>query len=185
MKRILTALAILSFSVLTAAGAQPAKWLHISVISPDEGGQTVRVNVPIDLAESVLPAINNGNMHDGKVKICGDMNGVDVAKLLDAVRNAPDNQYVYVDNAEQNVRVSKEDGNLVIKVTPKKGSGQRVDVRVPLKVVAAMFTGAKDNEIDVLAGIRALRDMGDVEIVTVNDGEQKVHIWTDSRNTME
>lgn len=184
MRKMLLTLAILCFSTVTALGAQPARWLHVSVVSPEEGGQTVRVNVPMDLAEKVLPAINAGNLHEGKVKICGDVNGIDVPTLLDAIRTAPDNQYVSVDNAKEKVLVSKANGNLLIKITPKKGNGDRVDVKVPIAVVAAMFSGSKNNELDVLAGIRALRAMGDIEIVTVNDGEQTVHVWTDSRNDM-
>jgi len=34
------------------------RWLHVRVISSDAKGETVRVNVPLELAEKVLPAIN-------------------------------------------------------------------------------------------------------------------------------
>src|ERR1700739_871072 len=45
------------------------RWLHVRVISSDTKGETVRVNVPLELAERVLPAIHQDRIHDGKVKI--------------------------------------------------------------------------------------------------------------------
>src|SRR5260370_588134 len=33
------------------------RWLHVRVISSDAKGETVRVNVPLELAEKVLPAV--------------------------------------------------------------------------------------------------------------------------------
>src|SRR6266851_1884487 len=45
------------------------RWLHVRVISSDAKGETVRVNVPLELAEKVLPAIHQERIHDGKLKI--------------------------------------------------------------------------------------------------------------------
>jgi hypothetical protein len=47
-----------------------------------------------------------------------------------------------------------------------------------------MLSGGGD-EIDVAAVLRALSAQGDVELVSVNDGEETVHIWTDTRSSSE
>jgi len=56
-----------------------------------------------------------------------------------------------------------------------------VEVKVPMKVVDALFSAGKD-ELDVVAALRALSGNGDTELVNVKDSENTVHIWIDSRN---
>jgi hypothetical protein len=136
------------------------------------------------MAEKILPAINNHGMHDGKVTIHNaEMNGVDVRALLDAVRTAPDNEFVTVTNKDSNVRVAKANGNIIVHVIGKQNKGQKVDVTVPLKIVDALFDTEKNDELDVAAALRALSDAGDILLVTVQDSSQKVRVWVDSRNT--
>ena len=43
--------------------AQGDRWLHVRVISTDSRGETVKVNVPLELAEKVLPAIDHDRLH--------------------------------------------------------------------------------------------------------------------------
>src|SRR5450631_521856 len=67
------------------------RWLHVRVVNSDNKGETVRVNVPLELAESVLPTINKENLHNGKVTISqAHLNDVDLHALMNAVRNAKD-----------------------------------------------------------------------------------------------
>src|ERR1700687_6500207 len=62
-------------SAPAATSAKTDRWLHVRVVSTDGKGETVRVNVPLELAERVLPAINKNRLHDGKVKIdCAHVN---------------------------------------------------------------------------------------------------------------
>ena len=42
------------------------RWLHVRVVSTDSNGESVSVNVPLELAEKVLPAINKNQLHGGK-----------------------------------------------------------------------------------------------------------------------
>ena len=60
----------------------------------------------------------------------------------------------------------------------------RVEVKVPMKVVEALFSAGKD-ELDVLAALRALSAHGDTELVSVKDGEQTVRVWLDSKNVAD
>ncbi|MGB8656093.1 MAG: hypothetical protein WCD23_16365, partial [Candidatus Acidiferrales bacterium] len=79
--------------------------------------------------------------------------------------------------------VLKSNGNIVVKVHDPNKGGEQVDVTVPLKVVDALFSTAKDNELDVAAAIHALDDAGESLLVTVEDASQHVRIWVDSRST--
>jgi len=173
-------------AVVVPAMAAPAeKYLHVNVEDPTKG-ESVNVNVTLSMAEKILPAINNHNLHDGKVWIHNaDMNGVEVRALLDAVRTAPDNEFVTVKDKDSDVRVAKANGNIIVHVIDKRNKEQKVDVTVPLKIVDALFDTAKNNELDIAAALRALSEAGDVLLVTVQDSSQKVRVWVDSRSTQD
>jgi hypothetical protein len=66
----------------------------------------------------------------------------------------------------------------------KEGTPKRVEVRLPLTVVDALAS-AGGNELDLVAGVRALATQGDTELVTVKDGKSTVRIWLDSKNTAD
>jgi len=187
--QIATVLCMLAAGIMALGGsamAAPAeKYLHVNVEDPTSGG-SVNVNVTLSMAERILPAINNHDLHDGKVSIHNaEMNGVDVQALLDAVRTAPDNEFVTVKDKDSDVRVAKANGNIIVHVIDKKNKKQTVDVTVPLKVVDALFSTAKNDELDIAAALRALSDAGDVLLVTVQDSNEKVRVWVDSRNTQD
>jgi hypothetical protein len=169
----------------SAMAASAEKYLHVNIQHPTRDG-SVNVNVPLSMAERILPAINNHELHDGKVSIHNaKMNGVDVRALLDAVRTAPDNEFVTVKDKDSDVHVAKANGNIIVHVIDKKNKEQTVDVTVPLRVVAALFSTAKNDELDIAAALRALSDAGDVLLVTVQDSSEKVRVWVDSRNTQD
>src|SRR5258708_2321345 len=80
------------------------RWLHVRVISSDAKGETVRVNVPLELAEKVLPAIHQDRIHDGKVKIDnGHVNDVDLRALVDPIRTTKDSDFVTVPRTDRAV----------------------------------------------------------------------------------
>jgi len=168
-----------------AIAASAEKYLHVNVEDPTRG-ESVNVNVTLSMAERILPAINNHNLHNGKILIHNaEMNGVDIRALLDAVRTAPDNEFVTVKDKDSDVRVAKASGNIIVHVINRKNKEQKVDVTVPLKVVDALFNTVKNDELDIVAAMRALSDAGDVLLVTVQDSSQKVRVWVDSQNTQD
>ncbi len=190
MKRALWGIAgILIFASAAWAQAQaPERWFHIRVDNTGAKGEVVRVNVPLSVAEQVLPAIHSHGLEGGRVKIHGDMQGVDVRTLLEAVSNAPDNEFVTVKSKDQNVRVAKSGEYLLVKVHDFEGkdkkTAEHVQVKVPIKVVKALFSGTKDpDELNVLAALQALKTYGNLELVTVTDKDETVRIWVDSNNS--
>lgn len=200
-------------AMMAQSGTSNDQWLHVRVVSADSGGETVCVNVPLALAEKVLPAINKNQLHNGKVKFDKfdtlEADGVDLRSILDAVRSSKDGEFVSVNGTNEDVRVAKQDGFLLVHVTEKSGdfhhhvkglknheekssSGKEsaesaahtvshVEVKVPMKVVDALFSAGKD-ELDVVAALRALATQGDTELVSVKDEENTVRVWVDSKN---
>jgi hypothetical protein len=199
----LAACTLASAASLAQAATDTDQWIHIRVISREAKGEVVRINVPIELAAKVLPAVNKDRLHDGKVRIdSGQLQDVDLHAILDAVRTAKDGEYVTVQSNENNVRVSKSNGMLYITVTDKEHAKKpakeeaaksakaseavetKVEIKVPLKVVEALLSAGKD-ELDLVAALHALSAHGDTELVTVKDAENDIHIWIDSKNAAE
>jgi hypothetical protein len=170
----------------SSTSAHGERWLHVRVISTNSKGETVRVNVPLDLAEKVLPAIDHDRLHNGKVRIgCMDCDGVDVRTLFEAVRTAKDGEYVTVQSNDADVSVMKKDGQMLVHVHDKnKSKDSRIEVKVPMKVVEALLSGSKD-ELDIVAGLHALASQGDVELVSVKDDENTIRVWLDSKNVTD
>lgn len=216
----LVAATLLLLPLVSSAQTAPAndRWLHVRVIATDGRGETVRVNVPLDMAEKILPAINKDRLHDGKVHFTGaECDGVDLKAIMDAVRTSKDGEFVTVQADDSDVRVAKQSGYLVIHVTDKSGRHHfhhrhdadasvqddksdksakpekaetasthesKVDVKVPMKVVDALFSAGKD-ELDLGAALRVLATFGDTELVTVKADDATVRVWLDSKNVTD
>jgi hypothetical protein len=162
------------------------RWLHVRVVSTDGKGESVKVNVPLELAEHVLPAIDHDQLHNGKVRVGNiDCDGVDVRAILDAVRNAKDGEFVTVQKKDADISVTKKEGLLLVHVKDKeRPKAQQVEVKVPMKVVEALLSGNKD-ELDIVAGLHALAAQGDTELVSVKDEESTVRVWVDSKSVSD
>jgi hypothetical protein len=187
------AVAVLASVILLmgAQGQQPEQWLHVRVDDTSAKGEMVRVNLPLSVAEKVLPAIRAHKLEEGKIKLSDfRVEDVDIRTILAAVKDSADGEFVTVESKRENVRVAKQGGYLLVKVLEHKKAGtaeeftETVDIKVPMTVVEAMLSAGPD-ELDVLAAIRALRNHGDAELVTVKERNQTVRIWIDSKNTGE
>ncbi|HLY62335.1 MAG TPA: hypothetical protein VKV95_16455 [Terriglobia bacterium] len=190
-KMILLAGMVLAMAASVMA-APPDQWIHVRVVSADAKGESVRVNIPMSFAEKILPTICAEKFHEGKVRFDDHFNDVDLRTIFEAIKSTPDNEFVTVKSRDEDVHVAKSGGNLLIKVHERHNykhgqkveDGQNVDVKVPLVVVQALLSGKKD-ELDIMAGIRALSALGNVDLVNVNDGEQTVRVWTDTSSSSE
>lgn len=170
----------------STTSASGDRWLHVRVISTAGKDETVKVNVPLELAEKVLPAIDHDRLHDGKIRIGDiDCNGVDVRAVLDAVRTSKDGEFVTIQKKDADVSVAKKNGQLLVHVHDKnRPKEQQVEVKVPMKVVEALISADKD-ELNIVAALHALASQGDVELVSVKDDENTVRVWVDSKNVAD
>ncbi len=178
--------ALVFVTVLVAGAAlwaaTPERYLHIKVNNPVTQ-ELVRVNVPLSLAEKVLPVINHGDLQNGKVHV-GEFktNDIDVRAFIEAVKSAPEGEYVSVQKPGEEVRVAKEHGQLVAHVKDKGGK-ERVDVTIPWEVAQALISETTGNQLNISAAIKALQNIGDMTLVTVSGENESVRIWVDSNNT--
>ncbi len=187
------AIGVMACMFAFAALAVPAdRWIHVRVTNSSPDGDRVRINIPLSLAEAVLPTIKADKLCDGKVKVEGHaLDRVDLRALLEAVSKAQDNQYVTVESKHENVEVAKAGEFLLIKVHENREgagkaagarkAGNTVDIKIPFKVAHALLSGSND-ELNVLAAVRALDEYPNLELVTVQDESDNVRIWVDSKN---
>lgn len=179
---MLAGFSALSLATAFAVTATTTRYLHVRVSNPGTH-ELVRVNVPLTLAEKVIPAINHGQLRDGKVQI-GDFraDNVNVHAILDALKTAPEGELVTVQNTGNDVRVAKEHGQLVVHVIDKD-SKENVDVTIPWDVAQALITDTNEDQLNVEAAVKALETVGDTTLVRVSGHDENVRVWIDSRNT--
>ena len=161
-----------------------ARYLHVKVTNPSTH-ELVRVNVPLMLAEKVIPAINHRELRNGKVHIGNfEANNVNIREILEALKSAPEGEFVTVQNIGNDVHVAKEHGQMVVHVLDK-GDKQNVDVTVPWEVAQALVSDTTENQLNVEAAIKALETVGDVTLVKVTGKDENVRVWVDSKNSDE
>jgi hypothetical protein len=166
----------------TALAADP--WLHVRVDGKHDD-ERVRVNVPLSLVEALLPLLEDSDFaFDGRIRIDDvDVDHEDLANFLKAVRDAQDGVYVTVEDGHDHVRVAKEGKYLHVEVTERRrdpDDAETARIRVPMRVIDALLSG-NEGELDVMAGIRALGEEGEGEIVAVSDGDSEVRVWVDQK----
>ena len=180
----------------TEAAPGAERWLHVAVTCKNPDGERVRVNVPISLARAVLASVQKGQLNHGVIHIeNAHMNDIDMRAILKAVKSAQDGEFVTVEGKDTNVQVRKEAGMLLIHVVDKSGKhvhmgplkseGQEnVDVRVPIEVADALFSGSPD-ELNVSAALDLLSHHDHLELVSVQDEENNVRVWIDTKTTQD
>lgn len=157
------------------------RWLHVRV---DEDGQQVKINVPLQLVESVLPLIEAEQLHGGKLRWEHEELGeLDLKEILAALRDTPDAKFVTVHGPDESVQVAKEKGYLVVRAE-ERDAGEKIRVRVPMAVVEALL-GGEDGELDLVAALRVLADYEGEDLVRVESDDSTVRIWIDSSDTGE
>jgi hypothetical protein len=185
-------------SLVSASPARPAQselWLHVRVDNPDDRGEMVRVNFPVALAEKIVASVDHDKLRHGHINIGdSDFNGVDLRAILDAVKASKDGEFVTVKHGDQEVRVAKQGGVLIVHVIDTNRwnkhhdgttSRQEVEVHVPMAVVDALVSSG-GHDLDVAAALHALAAHGtDTELVSIKDGRQTVRVWLDSKNTSD
>ena len=175
MKRLFI---VVTFAATTLAFAGD-RYLHINV---GESHETVRVSVPLWLVEKLLPTVHVDRLRHGRISLGHSHNRISPQELLDAVRNSADGEFVTVEGKDEQVRVAKSGGYLLVKARDGRwGRSENVNVKVPLKVLEALVAKDKD-ELDLGAAIRALSNHGDFTLVSVEGAREKVRIWVDGNS---
>jgi len=193
MKRQMTSVVLGAAIVATLSGpvtgAEPAgRWIHVRVTERGDRGETVKVNLPVSVLETLAAAIEADHLREGRVQL-GEtgFKAEQVRAMWKAIRSSRDMEFVTVESSDETVRVAKAGDFLLAKVHSSRDGekgGERVEVKVPLRVVDALLD-APEGELNVKAALQALaaHDAGD--LVQVQDGSSHVRIWIDDRSTTE
>ena len=120
-------------------------------------------------------------MRDGNIRINErEFRVEDLRKAWNDIRDAGDMEFVSIEGRNGDVRIYVE-GNLLLVQPERRNDKSKVDIRIPLKVVDAMLSG-KGEELNLAAAVKALRDSGVKDIITVKDEDTSVRVWIDDKN---
>jgi len=166
--------------ILAAPAAQAEElWLHVHV-DEGEGGATVKVNLPISFAEKALAMVPADEMRNGRIVIEDEEFSVrELRELWASLRDAGDAVLVEGHDDGERVMVRRQGGYMLVEVEEDDDGDSHVNVRIPDRVIEAMLA-TDGEELDVAAGLRALAAAGEGELVTVDDGGDKVRVWVDA-----
>jgi hypothetical protein len=179
LKRVLLSLVLL-IAFAASASAASKLWVHVHVENPDKE-ETVKINLPISVIETMIPIVQDKRIRDGHIRLNeSEIRVEDLRKVWNDIRNEGDMEFVSVQGREGNVRVFIE-GNYLLVQPEKTATKSKVDIRIPLKVVDAMLSG-KGDELNLHAAVKALRDSGVRDIITIRDQESSVRVWIDDKN---
>ncbi len=164
-----------------SAQAASKEWLHIHVDEMKNDAEKVRINIPLSLMEVMLPMIEEEAIKDGKINIDNrEFSTKELKKLWAAVKEEGDAEFVTIEKRGENVRIFTQGNFLFVQST--KDSEGKVNIRIPLAIVDAMLSGP-ENQLNLAAAVKALKDSGVRELISVESDDSKVLVWIDNTNT--
>ena len=179
MKRPILAVAVVALALVGAgalAAADNDLWLHVKVEEDD--ATKVTVNLPMSVVGKALPMLPQEHLDASHMHLDEmDLSIAEMRELWQEVQSTPDVTFVTVEEGNETVRVWKEAGYLMVSVVEGNG-GDNVEVRVPARVVDALLSG-EGEELDLVAGMEALVDEGEGQLVQVTGDGESVRVWVD------
>ena len=166
-----------------AASADTQRWLHVKVNEQTGERARVSINLPVTMIEAVAPLVDAKSMHGHRLRIeDADIDGADLRQIWQAMRTASDGNYVTIDSDHDNVRIKKQNGFMYIQANDRRRRGDQVEVKIPVSVVDALFSGTTgEDDLNLAAAMRALASAGEGEFVTVTSDDATVRVWVDSQ----
>ena len=89
-----------------------------------------------------------------------------------------------VQDSGNDVRVAKEHGLMVVHAADKENK-QNVEVTIPWDVAQALISETSENQLNIAAAVKALENVGDMNLVKVTGQDENVRVWVDSRSSGE
>ncbi len=174
----------LAFVLLLCLSSMPlaaAGWLHVRVETDEQ--EQIRVNIPLSLVTTVLPIIERQAPREfSRHGIRIENQEISVAELRQIwaeLKSTGNYELATIISPDANVVVKLEDDYL--KVDTDASSRERVQVRVPVRVVDALLAGTGE-ELNLTAALEALQAEPEQEFVSVDAEDAKVRVWIDSSN---
>jgi hypothetical protein len=172
----LTLVAIVLLLSTGAMASDETRWVNVHV-TENSSGTNVEVHLPLNLVLTVLRNVDVENFHGGHVDLELD-HDVDInwPEIMQAIKEAPDGQFVTVTSDDADVQVRKEAGTLYVNVQEKEHENAIVEVTVPLTMMDALSFG-EENTLDVAALLESLDQLPDGNLVTVTSDDANVRVW--------
>lgn len=173
-----TVLAVAFFFVLST-GSAAGQWFHVRVHEP--GGESVKINLPLNLISTVLPMVEEEDLSHGTLRLKDqELTVAELREIWAVVKEQGNYEFVTVESENERVRISKEGDQLFIRSV--EGSETEVEVNVPVSVVDALLTG-EGEALNLKAAIDALALAPEGDLVRVKDGQTHVRIWIDNSSS--
>ncbi|MEM6795607.1 MAG: hypothetical protein AAF725_16630 [Acidobacteriota bacterium] len=179
---------LLFVSLLAALLAVPSafadQWIHLQV--EGDSDERVTINLPLSMvraAAAMIPAEVRSDL-DSEVEIAiNDLNmeWSEMRDLWRSIQDAPEATFATVQTRDESFAVRKEGQFLLVKTTEVRPGGTEIDVRLPMNVVDALFSGP-EGSLDFTAALDALASYGPGHLVSIRDGEDTVKVWIDDEN---
>ena len=177
MRKILTLSAAFVLMAGALIAAEPTRWLNVHVESTEDHAN-VDVRVPLGMVLTVLDAVKTDELQAGKIVLHTDEADIDWPKLLKAIKDAPDAQFVTVSSDDADVKVRKEAGTIYVDVNEKTDDKAQVQVQVPASLIDAINIDQNDRlDLKTLLASLSSQTMGDLVKVTAPDAN--VRVWID------
>ncbi len=174
-RKTLTLVALVLLLSTAAMASETTRWINVNV-TENSSNTNVEVHLPLNLVLTVLRNVDVENFHGGQIDL--DMGNVDMdwLEIMQAVKEAPDGQFVTVTSDEADVSVRKEGGTLYVNVHAKDDDNAVVEVTVPLEMMDALSFG-EDNTIDVVSLLESFDSLPNGTLVKVTSDEANVRVW--------
>ncbi len=180
MKRNRIFIAFIATMFLCGLAFAGDAWIHVKVDSASGEGETVRVNIPFSIVETVLPMVDADPLKKGMLEIDEiDVEGLDLRAIMEEFRKTGDTEFVNVQDGSETVSVQKKGEFLLVNVDSDE-DGEKVRVRMPLALVDALLE-SDDNSLNLAAALKVLSGF-EGDLVTVQDDDDIVRIWIDNNN---
>ena len=176
-RKTLTVVALVLLLSTAAMASETTRWINVNV-TENSSNTNVEVHLPLNLVLTVLRNVDVENFHGGQVDLdMGDLDlDMDWQEIMQAVKEAPDGQFVTVTSDEADVSVRKEGGTLYVNVHAKEDDNAVVEVTVPLEMMDALSLG-DENTIDVVSLLESFDSLPNGTLVKVTSDEANVRVW--------
>ena len=182
-RRILPALLLLLFLAAPALAAGKTRWVHVRVVDGDADGETVKINVPVNLVDGVLTLLEEKSEKDGHhshFKINDEeIDREEVRRVLGQLRDLPEGTEIGIEKNDDEAYFSRHGDRLKIRAKEDEDDGF-VRIELPFKM-AETFAASDDVEL-----VEAFQTLDEGEILVVDDEEHStVRIWIDHQSDSE
>jgi hypothetical protein len=175
-KAVILAAAITLLASLALAG-DGVRWLNVHVTDAKDHTE-VKLHLPYALVLTVIDSVKSDRFLAGKVKL--DLEGcrVDWPAVLQALKLAPEGDYLTVHENGADISFKKHAGTVAVDIAQAGDDHAVVKMRLPVALLAAVSVD-DHNRLDVRALAAQLERIETGELLRVTSDDAKVTVWVE------